>query len=196
MNAGASITRRSAGLPMAISSIVGKHPHARRLFLDKTMKVLFEISRSAVIKGEDQTLDLPQVHAINIIQTILFDTDVSEDARRYMSDAYLLCMDSFSSHYFPIRNCAVMLFTCLVTKTIGAKVRIEINRIANSIKQSHNEKTTVNAITGRDFFSRFPLVYTAMSQKLGVAVRELRNVTFFILPYNERESYIRCYILS
>jgi hypothetical protein len=106
---------------MAIVAIVGKSVSGRKLFLRDTMLKLFEIASMTVSQSKDH-LDLPQVHAINVIRTILHDSDVAEESQSFISDAFELCISGISSTYFPIRNCSVMLFSVLVSKSLGGNV--------------------------------------------------------------------------
>jgi hypothetical protein len=141
--AGASITRRSAGLPMAILSIAGRSPKGRKLYLDKVILNVFEIAQSKIIASKDN-VDLPQVHAMNIIKIIIQDSEINEETRKYIPEAFEICIMAFLSDYFPMRNCAAQLFAVLAAKTVGFGVfftwlyvysnQLKMNRIPSMVE--------------------------------------------------------------
>jgi hypothetical protein len=120
--AGASITRRSAGLPMAFAAITGTTKYGRNTLLEDAMREVLAVAKTPVTGPENEIFDLPQVHAMNVIKTVIQSSDMAEDYRKFTADAFELCIKGFSSPYFPIRNCAFMLFSAIFTRTLATKV--------------------------------------------------------------------------
>ncbi|RIA98284.1 putative death-receptor fusion protein [Glomus cerebriforme] len=159
-----SITRRSAGLPLCILAIVSSEPNNRKVLLPWTMKTLIEIGSQAPLDDFDQTIDLPQVHAFNILRTIFMDAKLGTDVLPYVSDGFILAIKGFSSPSWAVRNCSVMLFSTLLQRTFGTK-------------KTKDEHHSINKLTGREFFSRFPQLYPFLLDELKIAVDQLIKST-------------------
>jgi hypothetical protein len=159
---GTSYTRRSGGVPAAIYAIVGCTDFGRKFLLPDTMKRLFEIARQPIPISSSQKVDLPQVHAINVMKTILLYTDSIHGTKHYIEEALCICLESFSSAFFPIRNSATMLFTVLVSKGLKSK--------------ESKSGTQLSGVTGREFFLAYPNLRDKIVDYLGLSVTTLRNV--------------------
>lgn len=125
---GASITRRSAGFPLAILSIVGKSKVGKMRFYDLTMEKLFFIGEehlSAFVHDEKELVDLPQIHAMNVIKILLLDASVGDFAQKHITRAFELCINGFKSTYFPICNASMMLFSGLTMRYVGLSVQFK-----------------------------------------------------------------------
>ncbi|CAG8438374.1 10147_t:CDS:10 [Diversispora eburnea] len=158
-----SITRRSAGLPLCILAIVSSEPNNHKVLLPWTMKTLFEIGSEEVPSNDiEQTVDLPQVHAFNILRTIFMNAILGKDILSYVSDGFVLAIKGFSSLSWAIRNCSVMLFSALLQRTFGTK-------------KTKDEHHSINKLTGREFFSRYPALHSFLLGELKVAVDQLIN---------------------
>ncbi|KAJ3123229.1 hypothetical protein HK100_011681 [Physocladia obscura] len=165
-----SITRRSGGLPLGVLAVIASPLSPFRAgMLAHTMDQLFVIGKADVPVDANTNLDLPQVHAFNIIRRLLQDSSITDLMRNYFADCFVLSIDGLSSKSFPIRNCATMLFSALVTKVIG-------------VKKSRDEDSMLNTVTGREFFSRFPTLHSFMMAKLSSAVAELHDEHHSIHP--------------
>ncbi|RUS30332.1 hypothetical protein BC938DRAFT_479538 [Jimgerdemannia flammicorona] len=155
-----SVTRRSAGLPLCILAIVSGEPAYRKPLLTATMKRLVKIASEGPADNADQALDLPQVHALNILRTIFMDAKLGTDILPYLSDGLSLAIDGFSSPSWAVRNCSVMLFSTLLQRTFGTK----------KTKDEHN---SMNNLTSREFFTRFPHLLRYLLRELEIAVKQL-----------------------
>ncbi|KAI8838967.1 putative death-receptor fusion protein-domain-containing protein [Chytridium lagenaria] len=149
-----STTRRSAGLPLAISAILINPSPFQTQLLASTMKTLFAEAKVPVNVPEGKVLlDVPQIHAFNIMRELLLHAELSNHMRDYIGQAFILSIESFSSPYFPLRNCATMLFSTLVSKSLGTK-------------RDKNEDDDTNTVTTRAFFSKFPELYSFLLKVL------------------------------
>ena len=114
-----SITRRSAGLPFAILSILlaessvkvtvknlqmlsdsvkpGRQP--TRTWLSFTMDRLFEIAEIPVTSSEvlENKTDIAQVHAFNVLRTIVKDTQISSQILPWIVDAFVIAVKGFKN---------------------------------------------------------------------------------------------------
>ncbi|KAI9095079.1 putative death-receptor fusion protein-domain-containing protein [Phlyctochytrium arcticum] len=151
-----SITRRSAGLPLAILAIVSAPVPSRKILLASAMNRLFTIGKEEVPATADERLDLPQVHAYNVIRALIQDANIATEVRDHIGEAFALCIAGFSSSSFPVRNCAAMLFSTLISKSLGTK-------------KARNEMDLVNTVTGREFFTRFPKLHAVLLDNLTFA---------------------------
>ncbi|KAG0183361.1 hypothetical protein DFQ28_008852 [Apophysomyces sp. BC1034] len=155
-----SITRRSAGLPLCILAIVSSELSSKKELLDRAMKKLFELSSTEPPADSDQKIDLPQVHAYNILRTIFMDSKLGSSVLEYASDGFSLAISGFSSSSWAIRNCSVMLFSTLLQRTFGTK-------------KTRDEHSNVNKLTGREFFTRYPHLHPYLLKELDAAVKQL-----------------------
>ncbi|KAI7853486.1 putative death-receptor fusion protein-domain-containing protein [Circinella umbellata] len=155
-----SITRRSAGLPLCILAIVSSERSSKKKMLDKTMKTLLELANQEPPPDADQRIDMPQVHAYNIMRTIFMDAKLATAVLGYASDGFSLAISGFSSSSWAIRNCAVMLFSTLLQRTFGTK-------------KTKDEHSAVNKLTGREFFTRYPQLHPYLLEQLKIAVDQL-----------------------
>ncbi|KAF7721980.1 hypothetical protein EC973_003893 [Apophysomyces ossiformis] len=159
-----SITRRSAGLPLCILAIVSSEPSSKKELLDRAMKQLFRLSSTEPAPDSDQKIDLPQVHAYNILRTIFMDSKLGNSVLEYASEGFSLAITGFSSSSWAIRNCSVMLFSTLLQRTFGTK-------------KTRDEHSNVNKLTGREFFTRYPHLHPYLLKELDAAVKQLLTNT-------------------
>ncbi|EXX78916.1 Trm732p [Rhizophagus irregularis DAOM 197198w] len=159
-----SITRRSAGLPLCILAIISGEPSNCKVLLPWTIKTLIEIGSQAPSDDFDQTIDSHQVHAFNILRSIFMDAKLGTDVLPYVSDGFILAIKGFSSPSWAVRNCSVMLFSTLLQRTFG-------------VRKTKDEYHSINKLTRREFFSRFPQLYPFLLDELKIAVDQLIKST-------------------
>lgn len=58
----------------------------------------------------DDKVDLPQVHCLNILKALVVDAKLSSAIRQYLARVTEICIDSFNSPIWAIRNAATQLF--------------------------------------------------------------------------------------
>ncbi|KAL7751641.1 hypothetical protein RI367_003107 [Sorochytrium milnesiophthora] len=158
---GLSITRRSAGLPYIVLALVVCDA-SRKQFLPMTMRMLHDIASETSSPDETSTVDLPQVHALNILRRLFEDAKLGQDVRPYTADALTLSIDKLSSPIWAVRNCAMMLFTALVNRVFGSKKR-------------RDEHHSMNKITAKEFFHRYPTLH-------GVLLGHFSTATASMVP--------------
>lgn len=137
--------------------------------LQKTLDTCFEIMQTSdVVRNE--RIDLAQVHAMNVLRLVMCDSELSKLTRNYIGTCFTLCLEQFSSPYFPIRNCAAMIFSTLVSKAFGTT-------------KCKAEGVQVNHLFAKEFFLRFPGLYSTLLERLQKAVDLLRKQEFDSVLY-------------
>ncbi|KAJ3258573.1 hypothetical protein HK103_003533 [Boothiomyces macroporosus] len=158
-----SVTRRSAGLPAAILAIISAPSNDHKAaFLHYTIEKLIAIAQNPVDSKKIVQIDLPQVHAMNVLRILVSDSELTTITRDYIGTCFEICILQFKSDYFPIRNCAAMLFSSLVNKAFGTK-------------KTKSEGEFVNLVFAREFFGRYPSLYQVMLDELKNAVKLLKQ---------------------
>lgn len=59
---------------------------------------------------QDETTDMPQVHSLNILRALVVDAKLAGSIRCYLARITILCVDSFTSPVWALRNAAMQLF--------------------------------------------------------------------------------------
>lgn len=99
-----SITRRSAGLPLCILAIVSSEPSVKKDLLSRALKYLMKLASEQPPVDADQRIDLPQVHAYNIMRTIFMDSKLGSHVLEYASGGFSLAINGFSSFRYSDTN--------------------------------------------------------------------------------------------
>ncbi|ORX88334.1 hypothetical protein K493DRAFT_306724 [Basidiobolus meristosporus CBS 931.73] len=155
-----SVTRRSAGIPLCILAIVSSEPADSTHLLNYTMREVFKIAREPPAAEANLNNDLPQVHAFNILRTMFSDAKQGANALPYVEEGFMLAISGFSSDCWAIRNCSVMLFSTLLQRTFGTK-------------KTKDEHHSMNTLTGKEFFSRFPKLHPFLLKELKYSVEQM-----------------------
>lgn len=83
----------------------------QRKLLKHTLKVLTETAKEPLPEMLSDKHDLPQAHALNILQSLFRSSVTSEDVSPYISDVLQLTISGFSSSCFVVRNSSMQLFS-------------------------------------------------------------------------------------
>eukprot|EP00794_Sanderia_malayensis_P020487 gene20487-22503_t len=152
-----SITKRSAGLPMFVQSIISSCMSLPTFSLETFMKRLLDIAKKPVTQTGNIETDLPQVQAMNILRGIYRDSSVGAEVLMFAEEGLMLAVDGFSSPFWSIRNAAQILLGALVPRMLG-------QRVTQADKSHHN---SVSAI---QFFSMYPTLEGFFASHLGMAI--------------------------
>jgi hypothetical protein len=120
-----SHTRRSGGLPYGFLAILSNAPaKVRTARITETVKKLFLISRHPVDINILDRLDLPQVHAINILISLISTASFYHHFKgsKILDDALILALGAFSSPSYGLRNCALSLFVTVFSRLFSRPV--------------------------------------------------------------------------
>ncbi|KAF9574599.1 hypothetical protein EC968_006013 [Mortierella alpina] len=156
-----SVTRRSAGLPLCILAIVNAElSDSRRTLLPMVMRRVMAIAEKPVSADANQQVDLPQIHAMNVLRRLFMDAKLSTSVLPYVGQGLELSIRAFSSPSWAVRNCGVMLFSTLLHRVFGAK-------------RVRDEHLAINGITSRELFARLEGLCGFLQGQLEVAVGQL-----------------------
>ncbi|KAF9430596.1 hypothetical protein BGZ94_005769 [Podila epigama] len=156
-----SVTRRSAGLPLCILAIVNAElSDNRRTLLPMVMRRVMAIAVKPVGADANQQVDLPQIHAMNVLRRLFMDAKLSTSVLPYVGQGLELSIRAFTSPSWAVRNCGVMLFSTLLHRVFGAK-------------RVRDEHLAINGITSRELFARLEGLCGFLQSQLEVAVGQL-----------------------
>ncbi|KAF9214250.1 hypothetical protein BGZ59_004046 [Podila verticillata] len=156
-----SVTRRSAGLPLCILAIVNAElSDNRRTLLPMVMRRVMAIAVKPVSVDANQQVDLPQIHAMNVLRRLFMDAKLSTSVLPYVGQGLELSIRAFMSPSWAVRNCGVMLFSTLLHRVFGAK-------------RVRDEHLAINGITSRELFARLEGLCGFLQSQLEVAVGQL-----------------------
>ena len=134
-------TRRSAGLPVCISSIVSSSGDAcqRRRMLNRYLN--FNEHGLDTVKADPYV-----VHNLNILRQIFRDSNLSEDVVLYIPKAFSLCSKALISPSWVVRNSGMMLFTALMNRTFG-------------VRHSAEDYAAINFVDPRTIWAKFGCLF-------------------------------------
>ncbi|KAJ4369525.1 hypothetical protein N0V86_009360 [Didymella sp. IMI 355093] len=115
-----AITRRSAGIPTLMASIIAAEPEASSKLLARAMN---DLVNEASIEAQHTNIEesrLPQVHALNCIKEIFTTSKLSVASEAYIAQGLELAAKTLNSNIWPIRNCSLMLFKALIERLLGS----------------------------------------------------------------------------
>ncbi|KAJ7423775.1 thyroid adenoma-associated protein [Willisornis vidua] len=153
-----SITRRAAGFPMLFLCIVsGEAPAQARPLLTCCIQTLLALATTALPQDWDQTLDLPQVCALHVLQTLVRGAGLGSAVLCHATPMMALALRGLGSPCWAMRNAAIQLFSALTSRLLGQP-------------RSHGEGCPAEGLSLHAFLGQHP--------KLGIVLlRELREAT-------------------
>ncbi|XP_038073964.1 thyroid adenoma-associated protein homolog isoform X2 [Patiria miniata] len=154
VGAGSSFTKKSAGLPLLVESIVSAEPRGReRPLLTYVMRQLMDIASQPLPPDPNDRLDLPQAHALNVMMALFRCSAVGTDILRHCSSAVEMAIGGFASPCWMIRNCSMRLFGTLIARIFGQK----------KVQDEHSQ---INAMSAATFFTRYPTLKQFLLKEL------------------------------
>ncbi|KAL9834453.1 tRNA (32-2'-O)-methyltransferase regulator THADA-like isoform 1-T1 [Geothlypis trichas] len=115
-----SITRRAAGFPMLFLCIVsGEAPAQARPLLTRCIQTLLSLAATALPQDWDQTLDLPQVCALHVLQTLVRGAGLGGAVLCHATPMMALALRGLGSPCWAMRNAAIQLFSALTSRLLG-----------------------------------------------------------------------------
>ncbi|CAM6124686.1 unnamed protein product [Calypogeia fissa] len=113
------------------------------------------------LKSRDEGV-VPTVHAFNVLRMAFHDTMLATDTSGFCAEGLITAIQAFRSSYWEVRNSATLAFTALVHRTIG---------FLNVFKRESARR----AITGFEFFHRYPTLHPFLLQELQEATWQLEH---------------------
>lgn len=103
---------------------------------------------------------VPTVHAFNVLRAVFNDTNLATDTSGFSAEAMIISIRSFSSPYWEVRNSACQAYTALVRRMIG-------------FLNVQKRESARRALTGLEFFHRYPSLHSFLFNELKVATESL-----------------------
>uniref|UniRef100_A0A3Q4H4T6 Si:ch211-225b11.4 n=1 Tax=Neolamprologus brichardi TaxID=32507 RepID=A0A3Q4H4T6_NEOBR len=169
-----SVTRRAAGLPMLILCILSAEEASKaRPLLAHSMQTLLETARTPLNDDWDQTLDLPQVCAVHILQALVRSTALGAAILQFASDVAILSLTLLSSPCWAMRNAALQLYSSLCTRMLGQR------------STSEEAGPTQHAMSPAAFFFHYPALQPFLLGELRGSAQDLEG------PPNEAKLHLK-----
>ncbi|XP_026542462.1 thyroid adenoma-associated protein homolog [Notechis scutatus] len=131
---GSSVTRRAAGFPMLFLCIVtGEGPAESRPLLTHCIQTLLTLADQPISHSSDQTVDLPQVSAVHVLQTLVRGSNLGPALQQHITSLMVLVLKALSSPSWAMRNAANQLFGALTVRLLGQKWSPEDDRAKDGI---------------------------------------------------------------
>ncbi|KAL5335459.1 putative death-receptor fusion protein-domain-containing protein [Aspergillus crustosus] len=109
------LTRRSAGLPALIAGILLSNPGGS--LFNQVIRELQDVSHLPAQLGEEnQTVELPQVHAMNCLREVFTNARLGPHTEEYLMPALNLSAERMGSPIWALRNSGLMLFRALMNR--------------------------------------------------------------------------------
>ncbi|PPD74979.1 hypothetical protein GOBAR_DD28099 [Gossypium barbadense] len=192
------LLRRSAGIPAAFTALFLAEPEgAPKKLLLRALRWLIDVAKGSLLSPSetnctnvscqvsstksgletDSTLVtetiatektskirdegvVPTVHAFNVLRAAFNDTNLASDTSGFAAEALIVSIRSFSSPYWEIRNSACLAYTSLVRRMIG-------------FLNVHKRESARRALTGLEFFHRYPSLHPFVFNELKIATELL-----------------------
>ncbi|CZR61279.1 uncharacterized protein PAC_11175 [Phialocephala subalpina] len=116
----ASTTRRSAGIPAMLTSIMGAR--SEEVPFANTMNDLMNIAWEDIAVTESEATNIPQVHALNSLREAFKSSSIGALCEPYIGDSLRLTVHCLRSEVWAIRNCGLLLFRSLTDLLLGTSV--------------------------------------------------------------------------
>ncbi|KAF1936795.1 hypothetical protein EJ02DRAFT_438294 [Clathrospora elynae] len=147
-----AITRRSAGIPAAMSALLAAEPPGGKLF-SQAMKDLVAETLVEAHSANIEESRLPQVHALNCIKEIFTTSKLSVASEAYIGQGLELAAKTLNSPIWPLRNCSLMLFKALIERLLGSS-------------EAQDWKERERAKTSRFSYDNYPSLVNILSELL------------------------------
>ncbi|KAM9097253.1 tRNA (32-2'-O)-methyltransferase regulator THADA-like isoform 2-T2 [Sarcophilus harrisii] len=121
-----SVTRRAAGFPLFIQCIVaGEPPAGTRSLLTRCVGMLLNLAQRPLPQVWDQTLDLPQVSALHVLQALVRGASLGAPMLAWAGPLLALCLGALGSPCWAMRNAGSQLFGALEGRLLGQSLSRE-----------------------------------------------------------------------
>ncbi|XP_061173065.1 tRNA (32-2'-O)-methyltransferase regulator THADA-like [Saccostrea echinata] len=154
-------TRRSAGIPFFVQTLVSTEPNSTgRPCFKLTMSELLQLA----LKEDTKELSNSKVHALNILRALFKDSRLGEVVTTFVADGLRAAILGFQSPFWAVRNSSTLLLSTMMTRIFGVK---------RSKDESNMSKK--NCQTGRQFFHQYPALYPFLLNQLEIATRNISD---------------------
>lgn len=145
------------------ASKISSYTSSAGLEQENLCRVLPEFANGKASKVRDDGV-IPTVHVFNVLKAAFNDANLATDTSGFSSEALIISIRSFSSSYWEIRNSATLAYTALVRRMIG-------------FLNIQKRESARRALTGLEFFHRYPSLHAFLLNELEVATESLTSGT-------------------
>ncbi|XP_043966985.1 thyroid adenoma-associated protein homolog isoform X3 [Gambusia affinis] len=159
-----SVTRRAAGLPMLILSVLSSEEVSKaRPLLALSMQTLLDTARRPLDESWDQTLDLPQVCAVHTLQALVRGAGLGTAVLQFAPAVAVLSLTLLRSPCWAMRNAALQLYSSLCSRMLGQR--------SSSVEAG----PTQHSMSPAAFFFHYPMLQAFLLGELRGAAQDLHR---------------------
>ena len=104
-----------------IQKFVGSHPGGKnQKLLSFAVQRLLEIASMKVVDGTESE-DSPVSHSIHILKCLVQDANIARDISPHITEIAAVCLYTFSSNSWSVRNAGLQLFGGMSPRIVGQK---------------------------------------------------------------------------
>ncbi|PVH78131.1 hypothetical protein DL98DRAFT_258029 [Cadophora sp. DSE1049] len=181
-----STTRRSAGIPAAITSILSAK--APTPSLNDVVRGLIAIAQRKVAPNAKDDTKYPQVHALNSLKEIVKSAGFGNQVEQVIGELFDLGGSSFQNEAYPIRNCGLLLIRSLFDLIFGTNTEKAV------VERGWDGRSTMIQ------YSRYPALVDLITQLLKMDTDDALFPAMDVLrragPPQDHRQYIESLVLQ
>ena len=107
--------------------------------MDHTITRLFSLMKDTEPSVTDLKLDLPRVHALNLMLVVFKESNVAQSAHKHLAQATMIAIQGFSSAHWAIRNSSTQLFSELnhISSVYSLLVFLDISHSIRNLQSGY-----------------------------------------------------------
>lgn len=171
------VLRRSAGIPSLMNAVVNaestsnNRSHEAPLLNGVMTSLLSHLQSShlftdpSIVSSGRSKEEESISHALNLLRSLFLNGNVSSGVLKHFELAAIFCIKAFCSASWLIRNSAMMLFSALVRRGVGACIEKKVEAVISSFSAADGTPATMpgerrlRGATAFQFFSRHPKLH-------------------------------------
>ncbi|CAG9815559.1 unnamed protein product [Phaedon cochleariae] len=143
-------TRRSAGLPFLILSILSSEPIFDKTRFHEVITSLLRACENTEVSNVEY-----RMHSLNVLRAMFRHSRLGEMVSGYIGQGVIVAINGFKSDTWGIRNSSTLLYAALITRIFGVQRT-----------QDSEDVCIKNRLTVRIFFLRYPELFQFLLDQL------------------------------
>ncbi|XP_050508206.1 thyroid adenoma-associated protein homolog isoform X1 [Diabrotica virgifera virgifera] len=143
-------TRRSAGLPFLILSIISSEPVFDKSRFHFSITLLLDACKNVETENDEH-----RMHCMNVLRAMFRHSRLGEMVTAYIAQGVIVAITGFQSETWGVRNSATLLYAALITRMFGVQRT-----------QDSDDLSLKNRLTVRVFFLRYPELFQFLLETL------------------------------
>lgn len=195
-----SVTRRSAGMPFVMCSIL----RSDMSLLDETVDSLSKIAQLEPKIEEFNDINLPQVNSMNCLKIILTDSQITQTSN-LISKCISISLNGMVSDIWSVRNASLMLISAVMSNVKGMKGLTSSGKVIISKYKMKDSFLSILSLNNDRNLNKIYPVLTILSRlangngnSSGDDWKDFKPLIFQLMSnknYKVREMAARCYAL-